>query len=543
MTAPTPLPTPSAAPLHPAEVVVDLGAVRDNVATLRAAAGSAAVMAVVKADAYGHGLVPSARAAVAGRGRMAGRGPGRGGPRAAGGRPAGARPGVALRPGIRPRSAGARRRRPVGERAVGARPGGRRRPPHAAGRPGCTSRSTPGSPAAAARVAEWDGLVRRAAAAQASGEVEVVGVWSHMANADDPGHPTVRRQVEVFHEAVASAAREGVRPQLRHLANSAATLTSPDTHLDLVRPGLAVYGLSPVPQLAGPAELGLRPAMSLRARLALVKDVPAGQGVSYAHAYTTPVRHDARSGAAGLRRRRAAARLRRGSGAGGRHPHVGGRPGVHGPVRRRPRTRCGAARLGRRSRRPVRRRQRRPHRPGVGRGGRDDQLRGRHPHQRPAPAPVHRSRAPTSPLGQWSRDETDLPDHAGHRPGRRRRRRGGRCRRRAPRGRPAGAAPAAAGRGRGPAGLDPRGAGRRHQRRRHPAARRGRRAGGAGPVRPDRRAEPRLRPEPGLLALPAPRPAGPRPHRLVGPARPRPLPARAGRARRRSTRSAPTSRP
>ena len=130
MTAPTPLPTPPGAPLHPAEVVVDLAAVRDNVATLRAAAGSAAVMAVVKADAYGHGLVPSARAAVAGGAGWLG--VAQAGEalelRAAG--LAGARPGLALRPGRRPRPAGAGRRRPVGERALGARPGGRRRPSH-----------------------------------------------------------------------------------------------------------------------------------------------------------------------------------------------------------------------------------------------------------------------------------------------------------------------------------------------------------------------------------------------------------------------------
>ncbi len=391
MTAPTPLPTPPAAPLHPAEVVVDLAAVRANVATLRAAAGSAAVMAVVKADAYGHGLVPSARAAVAG-------GAGWLGVAQAGEalelRAAGLQvpvlawlyaPGADLAPLVLADV----------DLSVSA-PWALDQVVDAARRTGRAARVhlkvDTGLARGGSTVADWDALVRLAAAAEASGEVEVVGVWSHMANADDPGHPTVRRQVEVFHDAVASAGRAGVRPQLRHLANSAATLTSPDTHLDLVRPGLAVYGLSPVPQLAGPAELGLRPAMSLRARLALVKDVPAGQGVSYAHAYTTPVATTLGLGAAGLRRRRAAARVRGRPGAGGWHPHLRGRAGVHGPVRRRPRTRCGAARLGRRPRRPVRRRQRRPHRAGLGRGGRDDQLRGRHPHQRSAPAPVHRSR-------------------------------------------------------------------------------------------------------------------------------------------------------
>jgi alanine racemase len=70
---------------------------------------------------------------------------------------------------------------------------------------------------------------------------------------------------------------------VRHIANSAATLTRPDTHFDLVRPGIAVYGLSPVPD----ETFGLRPAMSVRARVMLTKRVPAGQGVSYGHTYTT----------------------------------------------------------------------------------------------------------------------------------------------------------------------------------------------------------------------------------------------------------------
>jgi alanine racemase len=74
---------------------------------------------------------------------------------------------------------------------------------------------------------------------------------------------------------------------VRHLANSAATLTNPATHYDLVRPGLAIYGLSPVPELATSAQLGLREAMRVVARLALVKEVGAGQGVSYGHTYVT----------------------------------------------------------------------------------------------------------------------------------------------------------------------------------------------------------------------------------------------------------------
>ncbi len=116
----------------------------------------------------------------------------------------------------------------------------------------------------------------------------VSGVFSHLAWADSPSHPTVDRQARLFAEAVEVLRVAGLRPTWRHLSNSAATLTRPDLHLDLVRPGLAVYGLSPVPDIASPAELGLRPALSLRSRLALVKPVRAGEGVSYGHAWTAP---------------------------------------------------------------------------------------------------------------------------------------------------------------------------------------------------------------------------------------------------------------
>jgi len=128
--------------------------------------------------------------------------------------------------------------------------------------------------------AEWDAIVRAAAAAPG---VEVVAIWSHLAHADDPGHPVLERQLERFEAAHRLARAAGLHP-LRHLANSAATLTRPDLHFDLVRPGIAVYGLSPVPGQG----YGLRPAMTLRSQVALLKRVPAGEGVSYGHVWTTP---------------------------------------------------------------------------------------------------------------------------------------------------------------------------------------------------------------------------------------------------------------
>ena len=268
------------------EVVVDLDAIADNVAELRRRAGGAEVMAVVKADAYGHGLLPCARAALAGGATWLGvaqldealalraggvaapvlawlYGPGQDlGPVVA----AGVDLSVAAPWALAAAAEAARRTGAVARLHLKVDTG--------LGRNGST-------------VAGWPDLVRAALAEQATGSVQVVGVWSHLARADEPDDPTVRAQEEVFARAVATGEALGARWALRHLANSAATLTAPRVAWDLVRPGLAVYGLSPVPHLGAPADFGLRPAMSLRAPLALVKDVPAGQGVSYAHAYTT----------------------------------------------------------------------------------------------------------------------------------------------------------------------------------------------------------------------------------------------------------------
>jgi alanine racemase len=134
---------------------------------------------------------------------------------------------------------------------------------------------------------EWEALVRAAAALGAEGAVRTVGVFSHLACADEPDHPSVRAQHEAFGAAVAAAERE-LPIELRHLANSAATVLDPGARFDVVRPGIAVYGFSPAPALVTAAELGLRPAMTLLARVALAKRVPAGAGVSYGHTWTAP---------------------------------------------------------------------------------------------------------------------------------------------------------------------------------------------------------------------------------------------------------------
>ncbi len=271
----------------PAEVVIDLDAVAANAAALCERVPGSALMAVVKADAYGHGLVPCARAALAGGATWLGVAQV---PEAVALREAGIDAPVLAwlyAPGSDLSCALARdvdlsvaAPWALEEVLAAARSTGRTARVHlkidtGLGRGGSTT-------------TDWPDLLAAVGRAVASDAVELVGIWSHMACADDPTHPTVRRQREVFLDALEAAERAGLRPQLRHLANSAATLTSPDTHFDLVRPGLALYGLSPVPHLGAPAAYGLRAAMTVRARLALVKDVPAGVGVSYAHAYTTP---------------------------------------------------------------------------------------------------------------------------------------------------------------------------------------------------------------------------------------------------------------
>ncbi|GAA1752812.1 alanine racemase [Aeromicrobium alkaliterrae] len=128
---------------------------------------------------------------------------------------------------------------------------------------------------------QWTELV----GAVARAGVPVTGVWSHLACADEPGHPANDAQEARFREAVAELEAAGVDPGLRHLANSAALMTRPSAHFDLVRAGIATYGLPPDPAM--PHDVPLTPVLSLKARLAAVKRVPAGQGVSYGYRHVT----------------------------------------------------------------------------------------------------------------------------------------------------------------------------------------------------------------------------------------------------------------
>lgn len=266
-----------------AEVRVDLGAIRDNVANL-CAATTAEVMAVVKGDGYGHGMIPAARAALRGGATWLGvctlgealelRRAGITAPVLA----------WLLAPGLPLHEAvsanvdlSAASLGLLDEIVTAARRSGRPARVHL--------KIDTGLSRGGACPSEWPRLCEAAAKSQADGAIEVVGVWSHFVYADVPDHPTIDRQLAVFADGLATAERYGITPTYRHIANSAATLTRPDTHFDLVRPGIAVYGLTPIPGRA--ADFPLRPALTVRARVLLTKRVPAGQGVSYGHTYHT----------------------------------------------------------------------------------------------------------------------------------------------------------------------------------------------------------------------------------------------------------------
>ena len=129
---------------------------------------------------------------------------------------------------------------------------------------------------------EWNSLLVETAKFANGGKLEVVGIWSHFARADEPGHSFNEEQRENFNLRVAQAKELGITPKLLHLSNSAATLSNSSAHFNLVRLGIAMYGLSPdFEKMGGSESLNLKPAMSLRAQLHLVKEVPAGSQVGY----------------------------------------------------------------------------------------------------------------------------------------------------------------------------------------------------------------------------------------------------------------------
>ena len=264
---------------RPSRIVVDLSAVGDNLRAIRAHVG-VPVMGIVKANAYGHGLVPVARHLEAcGVDRLG---------------VAFVEEGIALRrAGIRlpilvlggifgPQVADyirheleitvssldkLRQVESVAE-ALGQRARVHLKIDTGMERIGVHSYSCAGFIEAAA-ASRW---------------CDIVGVYSHLACADDPGSPMTDRQVERFAEACAHFTRIGAPMPLRHLANSGGVLHAPGTWLDLVRPGIILYGVLPDP--ASQATLALRPALSLVSRVVYFKVVRAGGTVSYGATWT-----------------------------------------------------------------------------------------------------------------------------------------------------------------------------------------------------------------------------------------------------------------
>ncbi|MFD7084618.1 alanine racemase [Streptomyces sp. NPDC059918] len=131
--------------------------------------------------------------------------------------------------------------------------------------------------------ADWTDLTQTAAELERQGLVRVRGLWSHLIHPDDPAHPATADQVRAFDMAADRAWAAGLRPELLHLANSAAALSAPETHYDMVRAGLALYGIEPVPGTT----FGLRPAMTLRGRVVMSRRAEAGEGVCDGYDRTT----------------------------------------------------------------------------------------------------------------------------------------------------------------------------------------------------------------------------------------------------------------
>jgi alanine racemase len=264
-----------------AEVVVDLDAIAANTAVLRERVARP-LMAVVKADGYGHGLLPAARAVLAGGADSLGvavldealalRTAGITAPVLAWLHGPGTDYAAALAADV---EVSVNAEWALAEVIAAARAAGASARVHLFVDTGLSREG--------ATPADWPGVVAAAARAEADGDIAVVGLWSHMAYADAPTHPTIGAQVSVFEEAVELARRAGLTDAQLHLANSAATVALPRTWYDFVRPGIALYGLDPLG--GNPADHGLRPAMTVRASIALTKRVPAGVGVSYGHTY------------------------------------------------------------------------------------------------------------------------------------------------------------------------------------------------------------------------------------------------------------------
>lgn len=284
---------------YPSSAAVDLAAIRHNLGVLRAAAPGALQLATVKANAYGHGLLPVARAALDGGADWLG--------------VAQLAEAFTLRRGL-DEAGVTRAEAPIlawistsssdfvaaieadidlsvswtwvlADICAAARQVGRPARVHVKidtgmSRAGSTLADLPAL-ASALRMAADDGLV------------DVVGAWSHMSRADDPseaGNASTASHVRIFEEGLAILADAGVTPRIRHLSATSGILWHPEAHYDMVRAGIGLYGLSPDPAVATAEQLGLIPALELRAPLTSVKVIEEGTPASYGGTWVAPTR-------------------------------------------------------------------------------------------------------------------------------------------------------------------------------------------------------------------------------------------------------------
>ena len=284
---------------YPSSAAVDLAAIRHNLGVLRAAAPGALQLATVKANAYGHGLLPVARAALDGGADWLG--------------VAQLAEAFTLRHGL-DEAGVARADAPIlawistsssdfaaaieadidlsvswtwvlADICAAAREVGRPARVHVKidtgmSRAGSTLADLPAL-ASALRMAADDGLV------------DVVGAWSHMSRADDPseaGNASTASHVRIFEEGLAILADAGITPRIRHLSATSGILWHPEAHYDMVRAGIGLYGLSPDPAVATAEQLGLIPALELRAPLTSVKVIEEGTPASYGGTWVAPTR-------------------------------------------------------------------------------------------------------------------------------------------------------------------------------------------------------------------------------------------------------------
>jgi alanine racemase len=269
--------TPSAA----AEAVVDLDAIAHNVRLLCEQAGSAQVMAVVKADGYGHGATHVGRAAVAAGAAELGvatidealalRRDGIRSPVLAWLHTPGTDFGPALQADVEVAVSSVRQLAELLDAVE--------RTSHTAT---VTVKVDTGLNRNGVSTVEYPQVLTLLRRAKADGAVRLRGIMSHLVHGDDPDNPFNDLQAQRLTGMVAHARDKGVHFEIAHLCNSPAAMTRPDLAFDMVRTGIAVYGQTPIPERG---DMGLRPAMTLKCPVALIRSVQAGDGVSYGHTW------------------------------------------------------------------------------------------------------------------------------------------------------------------------------------------------------------------------------------------------------------------